>query len=130
MWKPSLLLLFLDTMCSEFVQLAFACAVTLACASYASHQEEQLASVTVAAQRFEHHAITFEYQKIVYVFEDSPQSPRMLKYPTRSAIQDYMQWTGHSDETADVGARMWGRNFFDIPMPTFLELFRVCECKH
>lgn len=70
-------------------------------------------------------ACWFVFQKLTYCYRSENDSFSLLEYPTDEPIERYLEWEGHSVEGAAVAGRLWGRCMFDIPLPSFLELFKV-----
>jgi cation-transporting ATPase 13A1 len=68
------------------------------------------------------------FQKLTYCYRSENDSFGLLEYPIDEPIERYLQWGGHSVEGAAIAGRLWGRCMFDIPMPSFLELFKVRAC--
>lgn len=71
----------------------------------------------------------FSFQKTTFCFR-SPDALASeydaLAYPTQGAVSSFLSGRGHArpDDVA-LADRIWGENVFDIPMPTFTQLFKV-----
>jgi hypothetical protein len=67
----------------------------------------------------------FDFQRICYDFDTTTGAFSRRTYPTIGTIASVTRWPGHSVSSAEVAESIWGRNEFDIPLPTFLELYKV-----
>ena len=79
--------------------------------------------VTVAGQKFAMQPYQFEFQKVVFHFDDKSQQIQQLGYPTSGKISDYLASEGYRDKDVMIAYSIWGLNAFDIPMPGFLDLY-------
>ena len=73
----------------------------------------------------------FTYQKTKYLFTPPPPSTAIppppafipLSYPTTSPLSSYLSHRGHTSATAVAALSKYGSNVFDIPLPSFWELY-------
>jgi len=68
--------------------------------------------------------VSITYQKRKFVFDSSSRQFERLRFDVSSSLDTYLASTGLSDEDVSVRANMYGPNVFDIPLPTFVELFQ------
>lgn len=68
----------------------------------------------------------FEFQKKVYDFVDGTETSPFAKrpYPTRGGVAAILSCSGHDEDSYEAALSLWGSNEFDIPLPTFLELYQ------
>jgi hypothetical protein len=70
---------------------------------------------------------SFQYQKVVFHFDEARGSFSRMRYPCTGTILDYLSSTGHRSEgNLSLAEQIWGRNEFAIPSPDFLTVFLVC----
>jgi hypothetical protein len=68
----------------------------------------------------------FEFQKVKYAYNVDKKNFVQLAYPTQSSAHRLVAWKGHSsDRDLWYGHLKWGYNHFDIPLPSFLDLYLV-----
>jgi cation-transporting ATPase 13A1 len=69
--------------------------------------------------------VYFIYQKRKYVWNAEKKQFEKVKYPTDLAYRDYLESRGLiTKEVLEDSKRRYGRNVFDIPMPTFWDLYK------
>lgn len=68
----------------------------------------------------------FEFQKKVYDFTDTERGSDYTRrlYPTRGSIQSILSSPGHHEVSRAVSLSLWGKNEFDIPLPSFWDLYQ------
>jgi cation-transporting ATPase 13A1 len=76
----------------------------------------------------DHTSYTFNYQRDTYIYESYQGSTitfAHLPYPsnTKPALSTFSSPSGLSTKEAENVESKYGKNEFDIPLPTFLELF-------
>lgn len=66
----------------------------------------------------------FEYEKKKYVWNKEKKRFEKLKYPTSDYVSQYIETRGLEGRDIIQSLRKFGSNEFDIPEPTFKELFK------
>jgi len=80
--------------------------------------------VVVAGTAYQVPAVTFEFQKVPYRYDADKNTFVRLEYPNVAALADMLESAGHrSQEDVRWGLQKWGLNEFDIPIPSFLDLY-------
>lgn len=89
------------------------------------HSDKQRAQeFSVGSMQFVRSSLFFEYQKVKYGFDDERNLFVRMDYLTRGTVNDFMNLCGHnSEQTIGLSSSKWGRNEFDIPVPSFLDLY-------
>jgi cation-transporting ATPase 13A1 len=82
-------------------------------------------SVAILNQTFSVPQYEFEFQKLHYYFDQSANMFFRRKFPTRASVGAFLSCTGHSSSSSAVALDLWGANEFDIPIPSFMELYKV-----
>lgn len=71
------------------------------------------------------HEVYFVYQKRKYVWNVDKKQFEKISYPTTLAYAEYLEAKGlFASEVLESSKRRYGRNVFDIPMPSFWELYK------
>lgn len=66
----------------------------------------------------------FQFQKVVYSFDQNKKTFVRLSYPTTASVSSYLSCKGHmTTENVLKSWLKWGSNEFDIPIPGFLDLY-------
>ena len=86
-------------------------------------------SVTILNRTFTVPQFEFEFQKLHYYFDLSANMFYRRKFPTRASIGSFLSCTGHSLSSSAVALDLWGTNEFDIPIPSFMELYKVTDVR-
>lgn len=85
--------------------------------------------MTVVAQEHRLPSARFSFQKTPFCFwspDAQADEYEALVYPTKGTITAFLSTKGYGrPKEVDVATRIWGKNVFDIPLPAFLELFKV-----
>ena len=79
----------------------------------------------VKAPQGAHKTFVFTFQKVTYLANDEskPNEFRSLDFPVQETPAAYMQSRGHATKAGLAAARgKYGRNEFDIPLPSLAEL--------
>ena len=66
----------------------------------------------------------FEYQRKKFVWNGDKKRYDKLRYPVVNDISYYVDAKGFTKEEDFKVASEFGKNEFDIPLPTFVELFK------
>jgi cation-transporting ATPase 13A1 len=70
----------------------------------------------------------FVFQKLTYSYDPDRNTFQRLEYPTTSSLMNILRSTGHKSQQDFVTSiRKWGLNEFDIPIPSFLDLYMVSK---
>jgi cation-transporting ATPase 13A1 len=80
-------------------------------------------SVSLAESNFEIKSYRFEFQKIMFSYDDDTREIKKLEYPSNGTVSNFLSSTGLSASDVTVATIIWGLNEFDIPMPGFLDLY-------
>lgn len=65
-----------------------------------------------------------EFQKITFDYDTDSKTFVRMVYPTCAALSHYLLWQGHRTEKAvALSDFKYGSNEFDIPLPSFLDLY-------
>lgn len=94
--------------------------------------EATLREVAIAGKKFGYCCEFFEYDKVKYEYDTGANCFSRVKYPTQVGVSQVMAASGHaSEEAVNFCISKWGLNFFDIPIPLFLDLYVVsCSLFH
>ena len=75
-------------------------------------------------------AVEFEFQRVKYIFNSEKNIFERLNYPCTAAILNFMKYSGYSKhQDVSLAHSIWGKNEFDIPLPSFASLYLVSICK-
>lgn len=91
----------------------------------ASEPSNRKVSVVIFGREYVVPKCYFDFQRICYDFDTATGAFSRRAYPTIATVANMCQWMGHSVPSAEIAERIWGRNEFDIPLPTFMELYKV-----
>lgn len=80
--------------------------------------------VTIAGNLFHVPVVSFEFQKVTYRYDSDKNTFIRLEYPNVAPLLSMLESTGYKtvDDVA-ISIRKWGLNEFDIPIPSFLDLY-------
>ena len=80
----------------------------------------------IAGRKHKYNCEYFEYDKVKYDYDATNTSFIRVQYPVQANVSQILQVVGHRNES-DVRFCLskWGYNFFDIPIPMFLDLYTV-----
>lgn len=82
--------------------------------------------IDICGQTFYLEERFFEFQKLIYEFDQKTKSFRRVNFPSTISVKSVMKYVGLKDSTSiEVGERIWGLNKFNIPLPLFLDLYLV-----
>jgi len=68
--------------------------------------------------------VFFVFQQLKYIFDDDKKVFFRLEFPVSGTVKSFVNSCGVSSSTATKLLEKYGRNIFDIPLPTFEELFK------
>jgi cation-transporting ATPase 13A1 len=68
--------------------------------------------------------IRLSFQKMTFRYDEQLARFTLPTQPTANALSSYLHAEGHTPTTATEALRTFGANEFDIPMPSFNELFQ------
>lgn len=102
---------------------------------------EFVGNISIAGASFSIPDCEFEFQKVTYQCHgrrkgsknsknesDAPQF-KQRHFPTHQTMQQYINHSGYSTFGEVCAAkRIFGSNEFDIPLPSFMELYVVSDC--
>ena len=81
-------------------------------------------TVTVVGNMFHVPTISFEFQKITYRYDEDKNTFVRLEYPNVAPFMSMLESMGHhSSNDVQISVKKWGINEFDIPIPSFLDLY-------
>ena len=64
------------------------------------------------------------FQKIKFDYDYDCKTFVRMKYPTCAPLSQFLSWQGHgSKKQVQLSLFKWGYNEFDIPLPSFLDLY-------
>ena len=87
---------------------------------------ESKKTVMVVGNTFHVPTISFEFQKITYRYDEDKNTFVRLEYPNVAPFMSMVESMGHnSANDVSISTKKWGINEFDIPIPSFLDLY-VC----
>ena len=87
-------------------------------------QTESKKTVTVVGNTFHVPTISFEFQKITYRYDEDKNTFVRLEYPNVAPFMSMLESMGHnSAKDVLISTKKWGINEFDIPIPSFLDLY-------
>lgn len=82
--------------------------------------------INVVGIEFRPSRFLFQFQQVNYYHDCQQKDFRRLQYPTNTTVQSFLSWRGYQDlESVAIATLIWGYNAFDIPMPSFLDLYIV-----
>ena len=80
--------------------------------------------VQIAGSKYGMSELRFDFQKVVYEFDQDRNTFIRMQYPVSGPIKSFLAYRGLGDEKdGAVATGKWGLNFFDIPLPAFLDLY-------
>eukprot|EP01041_Mallomonas_annulata_P003195 gene3195-6306_t len=80
--------------------------------------------VSIAGSKFSLSSDEFEFQKVTYSYNMDKRTFIRLEYPTVASVQDFINSNGHlKANDIFVANSKWGKNEFDIPVPSFFNLY-------
>lgn len=83
-------------------------------------------NLVIAGTSFEHHALYFEFQNILYGYSSKNKCFCRELYPVKGSIEDFISCKGHKNlDSLTDSIEKWGENIFEIPIPLFLDLYVV-----
>jgi hypothetical protein len=86
-----------------------------------------LRDVAIAGKKFTYSCEFFEFDKVKYEYDGTKKTFVRLGFPTRVDVSRVIEASGHpSQNVVQFCISKWGFNFFDIPIPLFLDLYVVC----
>lgn len=65
----------------------------------------------------------FEYQNKVYILNSKSGLIEMLSYPTRGNSREFLNWTGYDQDSVNKAFFKWGWNKYEIPLPSFFDMY-------
>ena len=67
----------------------------------------------------------FEFQKKIFDFSSEEKGVHYHRrlYPTKGTVKSMMSCSGHDSSSSETALALWGRNEFDIPLPSFIDLY-------
>ena len=88
------------------------------------HHTNKEGTFSVAGNKLQLNRVFFEYQKIKYSFDKDKNTFVKNDYITSGVISDFLKYSGHScQESVILSKEKYGDNEFDIPVPSFLDLY-------
>jgi cation-transporting ATPase 13A1 len=83
-----------------------------------------LQDITIAGKKFVYSCEYFEFDKVKYEYDTTSSSFVRLSSPTQISVAQVVKARGHpSESVVSFCISKWGFNFFDIPIPLFLDLY-------
>jgi hypothetical protein len=84
------------------------------------------ANVKVSGKSFSAPEIHFDFQKITYHYDAGKNTFVRLSYPTKGNLGHILESSGYrSQNELTTALNTWGINEFDIPVPSFIDLYAV-----
>lgn len=89
-------------------------------------EEQKEGLIEIVGTPFHCNITYFEFQKTRYNFDDKMSNFVQLCYPESALPIEYLNYQGYNSAKDIVtGLSIWKKNEFDIPMPSFFELYMV-----
>eukprot|EP00933_Yihiella_yeosuensis_P005411 TRINITY_DN10991_c0_g1_i1.p1 TRINITY_DN10991_c0_g1~~TRINITY_DN10991_c0_g1_i1.p1 ORF type:complete len:1210 (+),score=234.21 TRINITY_DN10991_c0_g1_i1:50-3679(+) len=86
-----------------------------------SHQSEQAQLVPLLRQDSE---VSLSYLKKKFIFDQETRRFERLRFDIESPLKRYFDSQGLSGKQVEEATKRYGQNVYDIPLPTFSELFK------
>jgi cation-transporting ATPase 13A1 len=84
------------------------------------------AVVKIGGREYEAASVNFEFQKITYNFDVKNQKFTQQDYLYSNSLINYLNYEGFSRlDDLIIAHRKWGNNEYDIPLPSFMDLYKV-----
>lgn len=69
--------------------------------------------------------VSFDFRKQRFIFSRELRRFQKLAYPSKDTFGEYSRSTGYGSEAKiQAATKKWGRNVFEFPQPTFVQLMR------
>lgn len=84
-------------------------------------------SISVANSTFSEPTSHFDFQKISYSYDKEQDTFSLVPYPVSGLLSDYLyKCSGYvEDNIISKAVNIWGKNEFDIPLPSFMDFYSV-----
>jgi len=89
-------------------------------------QDISIDHINIAGTNYNVFPVYFEFQKMKFDYDFKSNTFYPLAYPSKGKVSDYLKCNGHQIPTVlNLALKKWNRNEYDIPLPSFLELYSV-----